>query len=280
MKTNQTLFRSLTLSALTVIFLTIGSNSLLATAIPVTGPYFGELDISNLGGLLVGVSTTTGSQTGCVNFNTAIGGSASATCGTSSPVNMSVSGLDPIDFTFPSTGTIKNIPQGTTAITTWETVPSPLAGGTVFFDLTAVPAGVNSGTNDCTGDVGSTCVPSSTSPFVFRQVSTNQVQISFVVDAIAYTGTSASGNTPYIANFQTSLSGNLTGFGCVPSMANNCNDTVPNILNFEASGGTIDAGWHATESPVSAIPEPISAALFGSGLVGLSLLGRRLRRRS
>jgi hypothetical protein len=145
------------------------------------------------------------------------------------------------------------------------------SGATVFFDLTGVPQAVVSGTNDCSsGNVGSICAPPG-SPFTFYQISANQVQIGFVVDAIAYTNNSSSGSTAYVANFSTTLSGMLTGFGCT----SNCTDTIPNILNFEGLGFSIESSWSATESP---IPEPMTAVLFGAGLIGLSMIGRRRRR--
>lgn len=272
MRTTKTLFRSSTLVVFTLVFGSVGAWAL---PIPVLSPFFGELDISNLAGVLVGVSTSVGPQTGCVNFNTAIGGSASP-CSAVTATTMNVSGLDPKDFSFPSTGSIKNIPQGTSMISTWEVVPAgTLDGpGPVNFDLTAIPAGVVSGTNDCvSGVVGSTCSPPG-SPFVFFQASANQVQIGFVVDANAYTVSNAT-FTPYVANFQTSISGDLTGFGCTGI---HCTDTIPNVLLWEGSGGSIEAGWHATESPSATVPEPFTGALFGMGLVAISLLGRRLRR--
>jgi len=276
----QKLFQRLALPGVAFTLLAVGGSNALATPLPILPLQFGELDVGQLMGALVGVSTTTGPQTGCVNFNTTLGGSASP-CSTATTTNINVSGLDSKDFTFPSTGTIRNIPQGIGSIISWETVPGGTndggSGTTVFFDLTGVPAAILSGTNDCvSGAVGSNCAPTG-SPFSFKQISASQIQIGFVVDAIAYTGTSADGSTPYIANFSTTLSGTLQSFGCVPSMANNCNDTIPNLLLWEAGGGSVESGWTATESPAP-VPEPISLALFGSGLVAIAMLGRRKRR--
>jgi hypothetical protein len=242
-----------------------------ATALPVNLPDLGELDIGNASGVLVGVSTGGG---GCVNWNT-----ASATCLSTTAVNMNISGLDSTDFTFPSTGTINDIPQGTTSIMHWETAPSPLPGGTVFFDLTGVPNATVPPGNDCSsGNLDTTCVAPN-SPFVLFQASATQVNIVFVADANAYTGTSGTGVTPYTADFHTSLSGSLAGFGCVvggPQVS--CSVNIPDVLTFEALGGKISSTWSATESPVTTpTPEPLTYLLFGSGLVALAMM-RRPRR--
>jgi hypothetical protein len=250
----------------------------MALPLPVLSPFFAELDLQPLNGALVGVSTTAGPQTGCVNFNTPLGGSASP-CSLSAMTPVSVFGNDSKDFTFPGTGTIKNIQQGTSSVISWEVVQAGTldggSGANVFFDLTGVPAAVVSGTNDCiSGTVGSQCAPPG-SPFVFHQIGANQVQIGFVVNAIAYTIDKTGGFTPYTANFSTTLNGSLIGFGCSPAPGNDCTDTIPNILQWEASGGSIESGWTATESPT--VPEPLSFVLFGSGVLALAL-GRRKRR--
>jgi hypothetical protein len=123
-----------------------------------------------------------------------------------------------------------------------------------------------------------------------------QLALSFTTNEIGYTGSNATGFTPYIGVFTTQLSGNLAAFGCVVAGVQTCTDTIANTLIFEATAaqtiaaglgavgqsGTIKSTWSATESPASPTtptPEPISLVLFGSGLVGVaSLYSRGLRR--
>jgi hypothetical protein len=55
------------------------------------------------------------------------------------------------------------------------------------------------------------------------------------------------------------------------------NTTVQSLITTIAAGGQITDSVSATFTPVI-VPEPMSFILFGSGLIGLSMLGRRLRR--
>jgi len=83
------------------------------------------------------------------------------------------------------------------------------------------------------------------------QASPNQVQVIFSVVEIGYTGSSATGSTPYEGIFTTQLSGGLGQFGCVVSATQTCTVTIGNILQFQAAGGTIKSTWSATESPIA-----------------------------
>jgi len=230
--------------------------SALATSIPLGGG--GILNLSNLSGTVVGVSSV------CINWTGAAG-----PCTTTANNPDSVSGTDPIFLSgsaFP--GTIKNLPAGVvTPLVGFETVQSSLPGGVVTFDLTGIVLPGASG--NCLTDVF--CRPGGASPFSFTQDSANQVSVSFAVTLLAYTGTSASGTTVYNGVFTTQLSGTLP---------NGTTVTIPNILAYEAGGGNITSTWSATESPVApaTVPEPLSFMLLGSGLVGVSVLGRRYRR--
>lgn len=245
------------------------STNVWATAIPI-GPMGGIVAIGNSPGTLVGVSSTGGSQIGCINWDTPFNGNASTGC-TSSTVNtMSVSGGDTSDFNIPSTGTIKDVPQNLSGpITQFETISSPL--GTVSFDLESIPAATPSPGNNCaSAAVGTTCVPTG-SPFQFTQVSADQVNVTLTADLDAYTGSMASGFTAYNAVFSTTLSGTLSDGSAV---------NIPDILNLEFNEhGTITSTWSATESPIPPVPEPALSMIAGLGFAGI-VAGRRLLRRS
>jgi hypothetical protein len=257
----QKMLKKVTITAAALAASIFVPGYLQATSIPIGGG--GILQISNLPGQLVGVIGT------CINWG------IPAACQTTTGISDSVSGSDPADFIFPSTGTIKDLPAGVaTPLVDFETVESPLPGGTVFFDLTGIV--IPGPFGDCSSAaLNNSCNPGGGSPFDLLQVTADQVSVSFSVDEIAYTGTSATGSTPYDGIFTTQLSGDL------PTVAGNPfsgdADTIPDILDFFAAGGAITATWSATESP-AAIPEPMSFVLLGSGLVGMALWSRRSRR--
>ncbi len=248
-----------------IALIALGSATAWATSIPI-GPQGGIVAIGNSPGVLVGVSSTGGGQTGCINWLTPFGGSASP-CSTSTVDSMIVSGGDTTDFTIPSTGTIKDVTQGTSFISQFETINGPL--GTVFFDLTSVPSATVPVGNDCTsGAVGSTCVPTG-SPFAFHQVTADQVDVTLAMGLEAYTGSNLTGETPYNAIFSTTLSGRLSDGSVV---------NIPDILNLEINEhGTITSTWSASESP-SAVPEPLMSWFVGAGIVGIVLARRRMSR--
>jgi len=251
----QTAIHKLTVTAIAFSALAITTTGAFATSIPLGGG--GVLNLSNMPGTVVGVSNI------CINW--------SGTAGPCTPTSVqdSVSGTDPI-FVSGSTAqdTIKNLPAGVvTPLVAFETVQSTLPGGIVTFDLTSIVLPGAAG--NCATDVF--CRPGGASPFTFVQDTANQVTVSFAVTLLGYTGTSASGSTVYNGVFTTQLSGNLPNGAVV---------NIPNILAYEAGGGNITSTWSASESPVAptTVPEPMSSLLLGSGLLGLSLFGRRYRR--
>jgi hypothetical protein len=176
---------------------------------------------------------------------------------------------DPLAFSI-ANGTIKDLMAGEVfPLVDFETAPGPQ--GLVHFDLISLlPAAAGPGNNCASAAVGTSCAPTG-SPFFLYQASANQVSITLNVTLEAYTGTSGTGYnaaTPYVGVFTTQISGLLS---------NGAAATIPNILALENSGGSIQATWSAAESP-SAIPEPMSLLLFGSGLFGVAFVGRRFRR--
>jgi hypothetical protein len=214
-----------------------------------------------------------GLSNACLNFNSA------APC-TNPPASVldTISGQDPAVFTVGSSAfdTIKDLPAGVvTPLIDFQTVQSPLAGGIVHFDLISIVIpGIPAGNNCTTFALSAICNPGGGSPFLLIQQTANQVGIQFGTTEEAYTGTSGmayNAATPYNGIFTFQISGVLP---------NGQTDTIPNILLFIAGGGTITTTWSSTQSPASTsqVPEPVSSSLFGSGLIGLAMLSRRLRR--
>jgi len=243
--------------------LAIGSSNLWAEAL-LTGSMGGGLNLSNMTGALVGVTSA------CINWQYNI----DTTCQTATGVQDSVSGTDTTLFAVGSTATdtIKDIPAGVaTPLVDFETVAGGSGGaGEVFFDLTSVTIPGAFG-NCASGAVNNSCNAGGGSPFILTQNTSNQVTVSFSASLDGYTGTSATGTTPYSAVFSTTFSGTL---------ANGMPDTIPNILNYVATGGVLQSTWSAAESPVpsSGTPEPMTFVLLGSGLVGLSVVRKRRSR--
>jgi len=227
-------------------------------------------------GTLVGVTNA------CINWG------FPAACSSSTAVQDSVSGQDTAVFTIGSTAsdTIKDLPAGIVppALVDFMTVQSPLAGGVVHFDLTSIVVPALPAGNNCTVfALSAICNPGGGSPFLLTQQTSNEVGIQFSTVEEAYTGTSGTGYnaaTVYDSIFTTQLSGCLVALvnGLCPSPSDV--PTIPNVLAFIAGGGTVTATWSATQTPVptSTTPEPMSFLLLGSGLMGISWLGRRYRR--
>lgn len=252
------------IAGIALVGLAFGTSNMFATALPITDS--GLLTIGNLVGSLVGVT----SAPPCINW------SGGATCAGATH-QMSVSGVSNLfSTTTTSTDTIKDV--STTPVSSFETVlgAGALAGQTIIFDLTSIP--VNPGPSiGCTSNAPfATCTPAG-SPFTFSENATGtQVSITFSTLMNVYTGSSTTGFTAYQGIFSTQQSGTVSGLGACNGVTAN----ITSILACEGSGGTVTATWSANESPIpsSGTPEPISFVLFGSGLVGLALIGRRYKR--
>jgi len=252
----------LTYSAAALALTVIGSGNVYATAIPVNGqppgdPGSGYFSIANASGTLVGVTSV---PTPCINW------SGATTCSAGVHPD-AVTTLSSADFSS-GAGTIKDITTTSLPVTAFLTVPGGSNGlGTATFDLISIPDPTaffpvcNPG-----GPVQLICA---TSTFVFVQDSSTQLSVGFTTIQHGYYGTSASGFTNYEGDFKTTISGKLP---------NGQDATIANVLNFEAGGGTITSTWSASVGPLSGVPEPLTSALLGSGLLGIALLGRRRRR--
>jgi hypothetical protein len=137
----------------------------------------------------------------------------------------------------------------------------------IFFDLTyIVPGGaapcdaalVNNANYSCTPVIGGV-----TSPFTLTNSSdASNASVFFNVQVDAYTGTAATGTTPYVGAFNT------------PSAGKN----IAGILQDINSGATVNAAYSANFVG-SDVPEPGTIALLGIGL-GAIVLGSFRRKSS
>jgi hypothetical protein len=135
----------------------------------------------------------------------------------------------------------------------------------IMFDLTFIPAG--SGTNAaCATNGPGNCTPTG-SPFTLTQLA-GGVSVGLTLDGIAYTGASATGSTPTVGLFTTQVT--IDG------------GTITGILGVLGSGGTIAGQTYSASFTATPVPEPSTAlsAIFGAGLIGLGVIGRRRLRRN
>jgi len=265
---------SLALRAVALAACALAPVTAFATSIPFPADG-GILQIGNLAGVLVGVT----SVPACINWG---GGTTCA----SATHSMNVSGSSTV-FAFPSTGTLRDIstyPPPGSPLVDFETVTGSAAvgGATIHFDLMSVPVNLIT-TGICSGPganaPGNICNPAG-SPFSIQEdITGTQVSINFSTVMQAYTGTSATGVTPYIGIFSTQLSGTIVGSGSCSGIG----ATITNILTCQGTGGTITATWAGTESPLLVInpnepvPEPgsTSLAFVGGALLVISAASRR-----
>jgi hypothetical protein len=253
----------LSLSALT---LAVMVGNVGATALPV-----GNGGILNKGSYtLNSVIQDVAVQGTCIDWEV-VPPAACANTGTSL---MAVSGDNTL-FTAGS-ASIKNL-NGSLPVTQFETVAGPL--GNVFFDLLSIVNPNPAIYPTCTATSTSPCYTGTflLTPSVVGGIP--QLAIQLTTQEVAYTGTSATGSTPYVGIFTTQLSGTLNSTDAAGACIG-ASSTIASVLACQQGGGTIYNPWSATESPGSVTPEPISFVILGSGLVGLSILGRRRSRRS
>jgi hypothetical protein len=256
------------------ILLTSGTAS--ATMIPLGGG--GIFNGGNLSVQVNGAGAGVGGP--CINFYTTASPDG---CPPSTPNTWVLGGpSDPIFGTVnTSTGTINDF----VAANQTSTAPGnqPYLNGTAFmtiggftFDILtiAVPNVVS-----CPpGLIPGSC---SFGDFVFSQAdmltsgaacpggtgTCGHVSVQFSATGIGYSGTSGSGSTPYTFTWSTQFN----------------NETTTDLItraNAGPAGITNSVSFVATPTPSAVIPEPDALALVGAGLLGLGMLGRRLRRKA
>jgi hypothetical protein len=153
--------------------------------------------------------------------------------------------------------------------TQFLTITNPITLVTFLFDITDIPV-PNLGACPPGGGVGS-C---SAADFAFTQQNlsgTNcpagfspcgDVDVAFSARGIGYTGTSATGSTPYSFNWS----------------SHSVNETTSHLIILANTVGvTNSVSFNAAPSAV--IPEPDALVLVGAGLLAVGTMGRRLRRK-
>lgn len=267
---NDKFRQRLVMAAVVAVILSVASAGTFADSLPITDS--GILQIESLQGTTVGITT---SPLLCINWS---GGSSCPS--PLATVQMGVSGTSNLfEISASTTDQIKNVGVGAPpTLAQFETVEGAgaLAGETIDFDLTSLITNGGSTAGNCTSNANFNACTPAFSPFTLLETPTG-VSISFSVLLNAYTGTSASGVTPYQGLFTTQVSGTIAGSGpCAGMVAD-----ITNILICGADGGTINSTWSATESPMMSTttpaPEPESGMLLLAGLLGLAFCTFRSR---
>ena len=169
---------------------------------------------------------------------------------------------------FRSTGTIKDLYFDES----YPVIPF-ITIGALDFNLTSISFNGSTAIGDCTGpndtSSGASCTPAN-SPFTLTNglcsgsnCQADTVSITLTLNAEGYTGSSGTGEDPYVGVFSTQEAGM----------------NIASILSaIEGSPGYVTASWSATFTPLTSTPEPASFLLLGAGLTVIGLAKRSARK--
>jgi hypothetical protein len=147
----------------------------------------------------------------------------------------------------------------------------PTVGTGVFFDLASIGPGFAATTN-CAGlTVGNACAAAAGSPFLLTLLTGGQTEISLNVAGLATDSTSA--NSAWQGAFTTQIS-DMTPAQIQATICGTAGVTVCNGIG----GGSISSTYSFDGFSAAGVPEPVSMALIGGGLIGLAVLRRRKSR--
>ncbi len=228
------------------------------------------------GSVVVSGNGTTG---GCIIWYN--GGAPPTTCPTSGTGILTVEAGSTAPFTVGDTGTIDNLNFNTTLPLIGFMVinNAPNMPATLDFDLKDIRTNGPTPIGGCSGAAatmpGDTCTPAN-SPFQLTNGlvdpatgMVDTVSVALTIDAWGYTG--SSGTNYNLANLYI---GDFTTQQAIQG------DDIQTILNRIATGGSVNASWSATFTPVAPTPEPSPMITMGVGLglLGIGSLKRSKRR--
>ena len=218
-----------------------------------------------------------GATGGCIIWYN--GGTPPNTCPTSGTGALTVQGGSTAPFTVGDSGTIDNLNFNTPfPLVDFMVIDnSPNTPSLLQFDLKDIRFNGATPIGGCSGAAavaaGDTCTPAN-SPFQLTNGlvdpgtgMVDTVSVSLTMDAWGYTGSSGTNYNAadaYIGTFTTQQA--IQGA------------TIQSILNTIAGGGSVNASWSATFTPVVVSPEPRSMFLMlGAGLMAIGLCKRNAR---